>query len=32
MKWEGNQVLYQGIRFNIEQLRGMVYGLVEETR
>src|SRR5450432_111109 len=32
MEWEGNQVLYQGIRFNIEQLRGMIYGLVEEAR
>jgi hypothetical protein len=25
-------VLCQDIRFNIEQLRGMVHGLVEETR
>jgi hypothetical protein len=25
-------VLYQGIRFNIEQLRGMMYGIVEEAR
>ena len=32
MEWEGNRVLYQGIRFNMEQLRGMVHGLVEETR
>jgi hypothetical protein len=32
MEWEGNRVLYQGIRFNIEQLRGMIHGLVEETR
>ena len=32
MEWEGNRVLYQGIRFNIEQLQGMVHGLVEETR
>jgi hypothetical protein len=32
MEWEGNQVLYQGIRFNMEQLRGMLHGLVEETR
>jgi hypothetical protein len=24
--------LYQGIRFNIEQLRGMIYRLVEEIR
>src|SRR5277367_6410975 len=32
MEWEGNRVLYQGIRFNMEQLRGMMHGLVEETR
>jgi hypothetical protein len=32
IEWEGNQVLYQGICFNMEQLRGMVHGLVEETR
>jgi hypothetical protein len=32
MEWEGNQVLYQDIRFTTEQLRGMVHGLVEETR
>src|ERR1700719_909517 len=32
MEWEGDRVLYQGIRFNMEQLRGMVHGLVEETR
>ena len=32
MEQEGNQVLYQGIRFNIEQLRGMIYRLVEEAR
>jgi len=32
MEWEGNQVLYQGIRFNMEQLRGMIHGLVEEAR
>jgi hypothetical protein len=32
MEWEGNRVLYQGIRFNIEQLRGMIHGLVEEIR
>lgn len=25
-------MLYEGIRFNMEQLRGMVHGLVEETR
>jgi len=25
-------VLYQGIRFNIEQLRGMIHRLVEEAR
>ena len=24
--------MYQGIRFNIEQLRGMIHRLVEETR
>jgi hypothetical protein len=24
--------LYQGIRFNIEQLRGMIHRLVEEIR
>jgi hypothetical protein len=32
MEWEGNRVLYQQIRFNMEQLRGMVQGLVEEAR
>jgi hypothetical protein len=32
IEWEGNRVLYQGICFNIEQLQGMVHGLVEETR
>jgi len=32
LEWEGNRVLYQGARFNMEQLRGMVHGLVEETR
>jgi RecQ family ATP-dependent DNA helicase len=32
LEWEGNKVLYQGIRFNMEQLRGMMHGLVEETR
>jgi hypothetical protein len=32
LEWEGNRVLYQGVRFNMEQLRGMVHGLVEETR
>jgi hypothetical protein len=32
MEWEGNKVLYQGIRFNIEQLRGMMHGMVEEAR
>jgi len=32
IEWEGNRVLYQGIRFNTEQLRGMLYRLVEETR
>ena len=32
LEQEGNKVLYQGFRFNIEQLRGMVHGLVEETR
>src|SRR5271170_4324576 len=32
LEWEGNRVLYQNIRFNMEQLRGMMHGLVEETR
>ena len=32
IEWEGNRVLYQGIRFNMEQLRGMMHGLVEEAR
>jgi hypothetical protein len=32
IEWEGNQVLYQGIRFNIEQLRGIIHRLVEEAR
>jgi hypothetical protein len=32
IEWEGNRVLYQGIRFNIEQLRGMMHRLVEEAR
>ena len=32
MEWEGDRVLYQGIRFNMEQLRGIVQGLVEEAR
>lgn len=32
LEWEGSRVLYQQIRFNMEQLRGMVHGLVEESR
>lgn len=32
LEWEGNKVLYQRVRFNMEQLRGMMHGLVEETR
>jgi superfamily II DNA helicase RecQ len=32
LEWEGNRVMYQQIRFNMEQLRGMVHGLVEEAR
>src|SRR5277367_6555500 len=32
LEWEGNRVLCQGVRFNMEQLRGMMHGLVEETR
>jgi len=32
LEWEGNKVLYQNIRFNMEQLRGMMHRLVEETR
>ena len=32
LEWEGNRVLYQKVRFNIEQLRGIMHRLVEETR
>jgi hypothetical protein len=32
LEWIGNRVGYQGIHFNMEQLQGMVHGLVEETR
>ena len=32
IEWEGNRVSCQKVRFTIEQLRGMVHGLVEETR
>ena len=32
LEWEGNRILYQQIRFNMEQLRGMVHGMVEEAR
>ena len=31
LEQEGNQVLYQRIRFTIEQLCSIVYRLVEET-
>ena len=31
IEWEGNRVGYQKTRFNIEQLRGMMHGLVEEA-
>jgi hypothetical protein len=32
LEWVGNRVNCQGIRFNMDQLRGMMHRLVEETR
>jgi hypothetical protein len=32
IEWEGNRVLYQDVRFKIEQLRGIMHGMVEEAR
>jgi superfamily II DNA helicase RecQ len=32
IEWVGDQVRYQQIKFNMAQLKGMVHGLVEETR
>jgi hypothetical protein len=32
IKWEGNRVLYQDVCFKMEQLQGMMHGMVEEAR
>ena len=30
--WVGDQILYREIQFTIAQFRGMIHGLVEQTR